>query len=109
MLTERIMHASIWKLIGEFQHVEDENFEALCKLMSTIGHMIDHSKAKEHIDAYFDRMKKMSNTQGLPFRLRLMLKDLIDLRRNGWKQRWKVEGHKKIEEVHRDAMQGLHG
>ena len=77
--------------------------------MSNIGHMIDHSKAKEHIDAYFDRMTKMSNNQGLPSRLRFMLKDLIDLRRNGWKQRKKVEGPKKIEEVHRDAMKELHG
>ena len=51
----------------------------------------------------------MFNTQGLPSRLRLMLKDLIDLRRNGWKQRKKVEGPKKIEEVHRDVVQELHG
>ena len=104
MLIERIMHASIKKLTGEFKHLEEENFEALCKLMSTIGHMIDHSKAKEHIDAYFNRMAKMSNKQGLPSRLRFMLKDLIDLRRNGWKKRKKVEGPKKIEEVHRDVL-----
>ena len=109
MLTERIMHACMKKLMDEFQHLEEENVEALCKLMSTIGHMIDHSKAKEHIDAYFDRMTKMSNNQGLPSRLRFMLKDLIDLRRNGWKQRKKVEGPKKIEEVHRDVVQELHG
>lgn len=109
MLTERIMHECIKKLIGEFQHPEEENVEALCKLMSTIGHMIDHAKAKEFIDAYFDRMTKMSNNQGLPSRLRFMLRDLIDLRKNGWHQRRKVEGPKKIEEVHRDAVQELHG
>ena len=62
-----------------------------------------------HIDSYFDRMTKMSNNQGLPSRLRFMLKDLIDLRRNGWKKRKRVEGPKKIEEVHQDAMQELHG
>ena len=71
--------------------------------------MIDHSKAKEHIDAYFDRMTKISNKQGLPSRLRFMLKDLIDPRRNGCQQRKKVEGPKVIEEVHRDAVQELHG
>lgn len=109
MLTERIMHECIKKLIGEFQHPEEENVEALCKLMSTIGHMIDHPKAKEHIDAYFFRMTKMSNNQGLPSRLRFMLRDLIDLRKNGWQERRKVEGPKKIEEVHRDAVQELHG
>ena len=109
MLTERIMQACIKKLIGEFQHPEEENFEALLKLMSTIDHMIDHSKAKEHIDAYFDRMTKMSNNQGLPSRLRFMLKDMIDPRRNGWQQRRKVDGPKKIEEVNRDSMQEIHG
>ena len=92
ILIERIMHACIKKLIGEFQHPEEENVEALCKLMSTIGHMIDHSKAKEHIDAYFDRMIKMSNNQGLPSRLWFMLKDLIDSRRTRWQQMKKVEG-----------------
>ena len=67
------------------------------------------SKAKECIDAYFDRMTKMSNNQGLPSRLKFMLKGLIDPRRNEWKQRKKVEGPKKIEEVHRDVVQELHG
>ena len=34
-----------------------------------------------------------------------MLKDSIDLRKNKWQHRRKVEGPKKIEEVHRDAAQ----
>ncbi|KAL0429428.1 UNVERIFIED_CONTAM: Eukaryotic translation initiation factor 4G [Sesamum radiatum] len=56
MLTERIMHECINKLLGQYQNPDEENIEALCKLMSTIGEMIDHPKAKEHIDAYFDIM-----------------------------------------------------
>lgn len=105
MLTERIMHECIKKLLGEYQNPDTENVEALCKLMSTIGHMIDHPKAKEHIDAYFDRMVQMLNNQKLLSRLKFMLRDIIDLRKNGWQQRRKVEGPKKIEEVHRDAVQ----
>lgn len=105
MLTERIMHECIKKLLGEYQNPDTEHVEALCKLMSTIGCMIDHPKAKEHIDAYFDRMAKMLNNQKLPSRLKFMLRDIIDLRKNGWQQRRKVEGPKKIEEVHRDAVQ----
>lgn len=105
MLTERIMHECIKKLLGEYQNPDAEHVESLCKLMSTIGHMIDHPKAKEHIDAYFDRMAQMLNNQKLPSRLKFMLRDIIDLRKNGWQQRIKVEGPKKIEEVHRDAVQ----
>lgn len=105
MLTERIMHECIKKLLGEYQYPDEEDVEALCKLMSTIGHMIDRPKARVHIDAYFDRMMKLSNDQKLSSRLRFLLKDVIDLRKNGWQQRRKVEGPKKIEEVHRDAVQ----
>ncbi|VFQ66315.1 unnamed protein product [Cuscuta campestris] len=110
MLTERIMHSCINKLLSEYQNPEpdEENIEALCKLMSTIGEMIDHPKAKEYIDCYFDVMANMSNNMKLSSRVRFMLKDAIDLRKNKWQQRRKVEGPKKIEEVHRDAAQERH-
>ncbi|BAT96869.1 hypothetical protein LR48_Vigan11g161300 [Vigna angularis] len=105
MLTERIMHECIKKLLGQYQDPDEENIEALCKLMSTIGEMIDHPKAKEHMDAYFERMKLLSINMNLSSRVRFMLKDAIDLRKNKWQQRRKVEGPKKIDEVHRDAAQ----
>ncbi|KEH22484.1 eukaryotic translation initiation factor 4G-like protein [Medicago truncatula] len=105
MLTERIMHECIKKLLGQCQNPDEEDIEALCKLMSTIGEMIDHPKAKEHMDVYFERIKLLSNNMNLSSRLRFMLKDTIDLRKNRWQQRRKVEGPKKIEEVHRDASQ----
>ncbi|KAI9100829.1 hypothetical protein K1719_024191 [Acacia pycnantha] len=105
MLTERIMHECIKKLLGSYQDPDEEDIEALCKLMSTIGEMIDHPKAKEHMDAYFERMKLLSNNMNLSSRVRFMLRDAIDLRRNKWQQKRKVEGPKKIEEVHRDAAQ----
>ncbi|KAK7277204.1 hypothetical protein RIF29_18355 [Crotalaria pallida] len=105
MLTERIMHECIKKLLGQYQDPDEEDIEALCKLMSTIGEMIDHPKAKEHMDAYFDRMKQLSNNMKLSSRVRFMLRDAIDLRKNKWQERRKVEGPKKIDEVHRDAVQ----
>ncbi|XP_030494551.1 eukaryotic translation initiation factor 4G [Cannabis sativa] len=108
MLTERIMHECIKKLLGQQETPDEEDLEALCKLMSTIGEIIDHPKAKEHMDAYFDWMKTLSNNMKLSSRVRFMLKDAIDLRKNKWQQRRKVEGPKKIEEVHRDAAQERH-
>jgi len=104
MLTERIMHECIKKLLGQCQDPDEEDVEALCKLMSTIGEMIDHPKAKEHMDVYFERLKILSNNMNLSSRVRFMLKDVIDLRRNRWQVRRKVDGPKKIE-VHRDAVQ----
>ncbi|XP_056684123.1 eukaryotic translation initiation factor 4G isoform X2 [Spinacia oleracea] len=109
MLTERIMHECIKKLLGQYQNPDEENIEALCKLMSTIGVMIDHPKAKEHMDAYFDIMGQLSNNMKLSSRVRFMLRDAIDLRKNKWQQRMKVDGPKKIDEVHRDAAQERQG
>ncbi|GAA0146046.1 translation initiation factor [Lithospermum erythrorhizon] len=105
MLTERIMHECIQKLLRQYQNPEEEDIESLCKLMSTIGEMIDHPKATEYMDAYFEMMTNMSNNMKLSSRLRFMLKDAIDLRENKWQQRRKVEGPQKIEELHRDAAQ----
>ncbi|KAG6437832.1 hypothetical protein SASPL_102762 [Salvia splendens] len=105
MLTERIMHGCINKLLGQHQNPDEENIEALCKLMSTIGVMIDHPKAKDYMDAYFLIMTQLSNNMKLSSRVRFMLRDSIDLRKNKWQQRRKVEGPKKIEDVHRDAAQ----
>ncbi|KAK4741705.1 hypothetical protein SAY87_025293 [Trapa incisa] len=108
MLTEKIMHDCMKKLLGQYQTPDEEDLEALCKLMSTIGEMIDHEKAKVNMDAYFARMMTLSNDTSLSSRVRFMLKDAIDLRKNKWQQRRKVEGPKKIEEVHRDAAQERH-
>ncbi|XP_047063984.1 eukaryotic translation initiation factor 4G-like [Lolium rigidum] len=109
MLTEQIMHDCIKKLLGSCQNPNEENIEALCKLMSTIGEMIDHPKAKEHMDAYFDRMHNLSTSQLISSRVRFLLRDSIDLRKNQWHQRRKVEGPKKIDEVHMDAAHERHG
>ncbi|KAA8525955.1 hypothetical protein F0562_007945 [Nyssa sinensis] len=105
MLTERIMHECIQKLLGEYQNPDEEDIEALCKLMSTIGEIIDHPKAKVHMDSYFERIANLSNNMKLSSRVRFMLKDVIDLRKSKWQQRRKVEGPKKIEELHRDVAQ----
>ena len=41
------MHECMCKLLGDYENLEEENVEALCKPMSTIGNMIDKPKAKE--------------------------------------------------------------
>ncbi|MCD7470729.1 hypothetical protein HAX54_010825 [Datura stramonium] len=48
MLTERIMHECIQKLLGQYQTPDEEDIESLCKLMSTIGEMIDIPRRKLH-------------------------------------------------------------
>jgi len=103
MLTERIMHECIRKLLGDIENPDEEDVEALCKLMTTIGEQLDHPKARKHMIAYFQRIETLSENGKVSSRVRFMLKDLIELRMDNWKHRRVVEGPKKIEEVHRDA------
>jgi translation initiation factor 4G len=109
MLTERIMHECINKLLGEYQNPDEEDLEALCKLMSTIGEMIDHPRSKVHMDIYFDLIQKLSANSKLSSRIRFILEDVIDLRKNKWRLRRKVEGPKKIDEVRKDAVKHKFG
>jgi hypothetical protein len=51
--------------------------------------MIDHPKAKEHMDAYFDIMAALSTNQRYSSRVRFMLKNAIDLRKNKWQKQRK--------------------
>ena len=103
MLTERIMHTCIMKLLGETKNPDEEDVEALCKLLSTIGGQLDHPKAKAHMDAYLKRISDLSKNMTISSRHRFMCQDVIEMRNKGWRQRRKEEGPKKIEDVHRDA------
>ncbi|KAL3146721.1 hypothetical protein ABBQ38_014708 [Trebouxia sp. C0009 RCD-2024] len=85
MLTEKIMHECIKKLLADVEAPKQEDLECLAKLMSTVGRQLDaNPKAKMYMNAYFER-------------------DLIELRYNSWIARREVEGPKKIDQVHADA------
>ena len=43
MLTENIMHDCVVKLL---RSTDEESYECLCKLLTTIGKDLDHEKAK---------------------------------------------------------------
>ena len=63
---------------------DEENIEALCKLVATIGAQIDHALAKNHVDAYMSRMHALSTNQAISSRIRFMLRDVVELRQNDW-------------------------
>lgn len=74
MLTERIMHECVKKLV-DYEGMPDEaEVESLTSLLRTIGHSLDVSE-KGHglMDAYFSRIGMMVETPGLPSRMRFML------------------------------------
>ncbi len=62
MLTERIMHECVKKLLGNVDNPEEEEIESLCKLLMTIGGVLDTQKARAHMDVYFSRIKELTKS-----------------------------------------------
>ena len=73
MLTERIMHECVKNLLGNVDNPEEEDIESLCKLLSTVGALLDTPKAKAHLDIYFARMKELTKSQHVTSRMQYML------------------------------------
>ncbi|RGB26845.1 armadillo-type protein [Rhizophagus diaphanus] len=117
MLTERIMHECIKKLLIFQGSPEEEEMECLCKLMNIIGErldhvkpnpheqmkltQLDHAKAKKYMESYFDRMEEISKLPNLSSRIKFMIMDVIDLRNNAWKPRREI--HDDIEKREKES------
>ncbi|KAF9980067.1 hypothetical protein BGZ75_008843, partial [Mortierella antarctica] len=104
MLTEKIMHECVKKLLANVKEPEEEETEGLCKLMTTIGAQLDRPEAKNHMDIYFGRMHELTKNTKLPSRIRFMVQDVIDMRANKWVNRRAPSGPKKIAAIHEEAQ-----
>src|SRR6202044_3750059 len=65
MLTERIMHECVKKFLSNVDNPEEEEIESLCKLLATVGSLLDTDKARRHMDVYFSRMKEWAKSPNL--------------------------------------------
>jgi translation initiation factor 4G len=106
MLTERIMHECVKKLVDYTGIPDEAEIESLTKLLKTIGHNLDSTeKGKPMMDVYFSRIQQMIDTPELPNRLKFMLMDILDLRRKHWASKEDNKGPKTLEEVRVEAEQ----
>ncbi|THV06205.1 hypothetical protein K435DRAFT_711730 [Dendrothele bispora CBS 962.96] len=103
MLTERIMHECVKKLLGNVENPEEEEIESLCKLLTTVGHSLDTNKARAHMDVYFSRMKELTKSPNVGSRMQFMLQDVIELRERKWIARNAVAAPTTIAKVHEAA------
>ncbi|KAG8749884.1 hypothetical protein FRC11_010937, partial [Ceratobasidium sp. 423] len=87
MLTERIVHECIQKLLSNVVNPEEEEIESLCKLLTTFGQRLDNPKARNHMDIYFERMQGIAGGSNINSQMRLRLLDVIELRARRWKPR----------------------
>ncbi|XP_061588278.1 eukaryotic translation initiation factor 4 gamma 1a isoform X2 [Cololabis saira] len=105
MLTEAIMHDCVVKLL---KNHDEESLECLCRLLSTIGKDLDFEKAKPRMDQYFHQMDKIIKERKTSSRIRFMLQDVLDLRKNNWVSRRGDQGPKTIDQIHKEAEMEEH-
>eukprot|EP00240_Pyramimonas_obovata_P000669 CAMPEP_0118933126 /NCGR_PEP_ID=MMETSP1169-20130426/11361_1 /TAXON_ID=36882 /ORGANISM="Pyramimonas obovata, Strain CCMP722" /LENGTH=548 /DNA_ID=CAMNT_0006875853 /DNA_START=132 /DNA_END=1774 /DNA_ORIENTATION=+ len=106
MIMEKILHACILDLLGKQKEIPpEENMEALCQLLTTVGKNLDNMpRSKPLIEGYFVRLQGFTkNEKAVSSRIRFMCKDVIDLRRNKWIPRREKLVAKTIDEVHAEA------
>ncbi|TVY84299.1 Eukaryotic translation initiation factor 4 gamma [Lachnellula suecica] len=100
MLTERIMHECVKKLVDYTGIPDEAEIESLTKLLKTIGANLDSTeKGKPMMDVYFNRIQSMIDTPDLPSRLRFMLMDIVDLRKKHWQSKEANKGPQTLDEV----------
>ncbi|KIM52875.1 hypothetical protein SCLCIDRAFT_482059 [Scleroderma citrinum Foug A] len=103
MLTERIMHECVKKLLGNVDNPEEEEIESLCQLLRTVGRLLDVPKAHAHMDVYFSRMKELGKSGNVTSRMQFMLQDVIELRERKWLPRNVVNAPTTLAQVHETA------
>ncbi|KAI8142539.1 armadillo-type protein [Fennellomyces sp. T-0311] len=107
MLTDRIMLQCLTRLCDNPREVGDEETETMVKMVTTIGRALDISNRsnKEWMDAYFERMKEMMESPNLSSRVKFMIMDLFDLRKNKWvSRRGNQPAPTTIAQVHQQAQ-----
>ncbi|KAM5543012.1 hypothetical protein V8D89_003396 [Ganoderma adspersum] len=103
MLTERIMHECVKKLLGNVENPGEEEIESLCTFMTTVGQVLDTPKARARMDVYFSRMKGLTKSPNVNSRTQLMLQDVIELREGKWIPRNQVAAPMTIAAIHEQA------
>jgi translation initiation factor 4G len=105
MLTEAIMHECLMKLL---RSNDEDSLECLCQLLTTIGQELDNkqSKLQPRMDMYFKQLDALVNEKNkVSSRIRFMLLDTIDLRKNNWVPRRANNNPKTIEQIHKEAQE----
>jgi len=111
LLSEKIIQSCITILLNAIYRFKDDkesmemNSELLCKLISTIGKLVDSPQGKQYMDNFFIHVTKFAQDVSLTARTRFMYQNLEELRSNNWTPRREENAPKKISEVHADALQ----
>lgn len=105
MLTSKIMFSCFGYLL-EQKH--EDYIEYLCTLITNIGYNLTktiNQNLLKNLDTIFESLKEIYDQKcdfEVSARVRFMILDLIDLRKNNWISNKKVSGPKTIAQIHED-------
>lgn len=110
MLNAGTLHKMLEQLLDKksrsYPTLDDrcEDMECLSQIFRTCGRQLDTDKSKNLIDQYFNNMENKSNSSKYPPRIRFMIRDIIELRKDGWKPRKvaRIEGPQPIQDLSTD-------
>jgi len=89
--------------LGNVNNPEEEEIESLCKLLTTVGSLLDTQKAHTHMDIYFQRIRELTKSLNVSPRMQFMLQDVIELRERKWVTRNAVAAPATIAQIHEAA------
>lgn len=117
LLNTDTMHECIITLLGspgnwKTDH-DIQDLELLCKLLTTVGSYLEQKSKgakrkpewESNFESYFDRLQQLAKDKTLEARIRFSIEDVIDLRKNNWRERREKEGPLKISEIHQKAQE----
>jgi len=104
MLSSTIMTSCVFILFGDVKNPQEENVEALCKLFTTVGKILEQDKSNKKVGmgSLMQQLTVVAAHPKLSSRLRFMIQDVQDLWKANWKSRTKDTGAKKISEIRKE-------
>ncbi|EKD00153.1 eukaryotic initiation factor 4F subunit [Trichosporon asahii var. asahii CBS 8904] len=89
MLSRGVIRECLVRLLGNVEKPDEEDLESTCKLLTTVGKQFEASSTQP-LDPVFDRLKAIVKNDSISSRIRFMVMDVIDLRKNKWQSRKEV-------------------
>ncbi|GAB1738590.1 hypothetical protein NU219Hw_g3391t1 [Hortaea werneckii] len=105
MLTIRIMHECVMRLLNFEGDPDEAAVENLTTLLRAVGGTMDEDETgRNMMNAYFQRIEDVIlKSNALGSRPKFMIMDLMDLRKTGWRSKDDAKGPKTIDQIHAEA------
>ncbi|WVQ72373.1 hypothetical protein IAR50_001925 [Cryptococcus sp. DSM 104548] len=104
ILSSRVINGCLSKLLSNLTNPDEEDLESACKLLTTVGEKYS-LVAPDQLNGALAVLSEIEKIEGLPSRIRFMILDVHDLRRDGWRSNKNQTSVMTIAEIHKKAAQ----